>query len=478
MTTEITADKADDKTENNVENKIEDKTGNNAENRANLANFETTFEQLTQQLLSDVRSGEHLKIELKGEQSQFVRFNGAKVRQTGCIQDGQLTLTLMQNQRNSFREIPLTGDWAIDAPQARDAIADLRAEISQLPEDPYLVLPQGEGTSREVHKGQLLPPEAVASAILPGVQGLDFTGIYAGGSLVRAYADSAGQHHWFDTEFFSLDYSLFTADGQAVKGTFAGNQWDEAAYSAKLAESKHQLERLAQPPKSVLKGQYRTYLAPGAVAELLSMFSWGGVSEDALQRGGSSLGLLQRNEKRLSDKFHLMENFSRGLVPRFNDWGEIAPVALPVIEGGILKNTLINSRTAKEYNKTANGANGWESLRSPEILPGTLPAADILKALDTGLYLSNLHYLNWSDRPTGRITGMTRYACFWVENGEIVAPIENLRFDESLYQCFGENLIDLTNFQEFIPEVGTYYHRSPGGVRVPGILIEGFTYTL
>jgi len=117
-------------------------------------------------------------------------------------------------------------------------------------------------------------------------------------------------------------------------------------------------------------------------------------------------------------------------------------------------------------------------LRSPEILPGTLPAADILKALDTGLYLSNLHYLNWSDRPTGRITGMTRYACFWVENGEIVAPIENLRFDESLYQCLGDHLIAITDFQEFIPEVNTYDYRDPGGMRVPGILTEGFTYTL
>jgi predicted Zn-dependent protease len=86
--------------------------------------------------------------------------------------------------------------------------------------------------------------------------------------------------------------------------------------------------------------------------------------------------------------------------------------------------------------------------------------------------------LNWSDRPTGRITGMTRYACFWVENGEIVAPIENLRFDESLYQCLGDHLIAITDFQEFIPEVNTYDYRDPGGMRVPGILTEGFTYTL
>ena len=157
----------------------------------------------------------------------------------------------------------------------------------------------------------------------------------------------------------------------------------------------------------------------------------------------------------------------------------MAAPELTLIEKGILINSLVNSRTAKEYHKSANGANGSETLRSPEINPGNLAFEKILPSLDTGLYVSNLHYLNWSDRPSGRITGMTRYACFWVENGEIIAPIANLRFDESLYRFWSaENLIDLTNFQEFIPEVGTYESRQLGGSLVPGMLVKNFTYTL
>ena len=61
---------------------------------------------------------------------------------------------------------------------------------------------------------------------------------------------------------------------------------------------------------------------------------------------------------------------------------------------------------------------------------------------------------------------------------QIVAPIQDLRFDDSLYQFFGPNLIALTQFQEFIPNVETYDHRSIGGVLTPGALIEDFTYTL
>ena len=73
---------------------------------------------------------------------------------------------------------------------------------------------------------------------------------------------------------------------------------------------------------------------------------------------------------------------------------------------------------------------------------------------------------------------MTRYGCFWVENGEIVATIKDLRFDESLYSFFGENLVALTNFREFIPPVDTYESRSLGGMLVPGALVDNFTFTL
>ena len=109
---------------------------------------------------------------------------------------------------------------------------------------------------------------------------------------------------------------------------------------------------------------------------------------------------------------------------------------------------------------------------------GELKESDVLKEIDTGLYLGNLHYLNWSDNVGGRITGMTRYACFWVENGEIVAPIENMRFDDSLYNFFGNNLESVSEDVIFNPETGSYNSRSLGGTYCPGILLSSFSLTL
>ncbi|BAZ48170.1 hypothetical protein NIES4103_07760 [Nostoc sp. NIES-4103] len=443
-----------------------------------LSALEASFNQLIETLLIKKTATEQFTVKLTSERSQFTRFNHAKVRQTGCVADGWVELTLMEEQRSSFRQFPFSGNWDLDWQLAYAALQELREELALLPVDPYLVVPTENNTSREVHSGKLLAAEAVVPTILELVAELDFTGLYAGGVVVKGYGDSNGQKHWFAGDSFTLDYSLFTDSGQAVKGTFAGNDWDEQAYIAQINEAKKQLKLLENSPKQLPRGQYKTYFAPAAVADLLMMLSWGAVSEADIQQGNSALASLARQEKQLSPKFSLKENFQLGKVPRFNEFGEMAAPELLIIEKGILVNTLVNSRTAKEYQKIANGANSSETLRTPEVSPGNLVFEQILPSLDTGLYVSNLHYLNWSDRPTGRITGMTRYACFWVENGEIVAPIENLRFDESLYRFWGENLIDFTNFQEFIPEVGTYDGRQLGGSLVPGMLVNDFTYTL
>jgi predicted Zn-dependent protease len=440
--------------------------------------LEASFDRVLASLNQSLHPNEQFTLRLQGEVSQFTRFNHAKVRQTGIVRDGSLQLKLISQQRSSSVEFPFTGDIEFDLQQALAALESLRIEVPQLPIDPYLVLPTGNTTSREVHGGKLLPDPDVIGTLLPVVDGLDFTGLYAAGVVIRGYADSSGQKHWFATESYTLDYSLFTATEQAVKGTLAGSHWDTTAYQSKIAESKTQLARLAQPLKTIERGKYRTYLAPAATADLLGMLSWGGISESALQQGRSCFGALQRGEQFLSPQLTISENFQRGLVPRFNELGEIAPANLTLIDRGQLANTLVNTRTAKEYQKVANGANRGESLRSAEISPGDLTLDRILASLDTGLYLSNLHYLNWSDRPTGRVTGMTRYACFWIERGEIVAPIANLRFDESLYRCWGDNLLALTDTLEFIPDVDTYGSRQLGGSWAPGALVENFTYTL
>ena len=103
---------------------------------------------------------------------------------------------------------------------------------------------------------------------------------------------------------------------------------------------------------------------------------------------------------------------------------------------------------------------------------------DVLSELGTGLYVGNLWYLNYSDRSACRTTGMTRFATFWVERGRLVAPVPAMRFDETLYRMLGDCLVDLTREPELLIDPSTYGARSTRSARLPGALVDDFSFTL
>ena len=129
---------------------------------------------------------------------------------------------------------------------------------------------------------------------------------------------------------------------------------------------------------------------------------------------------------------------------------------------------MVSPRSAKEYGVSHNGASAAEGPDALELGAGDLQEADILSRLGTGIYVSNLWYLNYSDRVSCRMTGMTRFATMWVEDGKVVAPIKVMRFDDTLYRLFGENLEALTAEREFSLSASSYFRRSTASALLPG----------
>jgi predicted Zn-dependent protease len=274
-----------------------------------------------------------------------------------------------------------------------------------------------------------------------------------------------------------------SGENKAVKNVYAGRDWNSDEFSHGLSGDEIKLAMLQQPTIDVKPGEYRVYFAPGAVSPLVDILSWGALGYRALKQGKCAFRKVLEKEVTLSSKINLRENFALGLRPRFNSLGEVAPEQLNLIEKGEIKNFLVSSRTAHEYNVPSNGATqgffSEEALQSPELMTGDLDAAKALQKLNTGLFISNLHYLNWSDMQSARVTGMTRYACFWVEDGAIRGPIKDLRFDDSFFQFWSEGRLEaLTKDALVEPNIDTYEKRSLGGNKIPGMLVDGFRFTL
>lgn len=436
------------------------------------------FNSISDSLFKELKSGEDVILSFSGENSQFIRFNNGSVRQTGMVDDADIELKFISNNRICGGGFTISGDMEIDLARGKHEIERMRHETNELPEDPFLVLPKNLGSSNVVKEANGLKFEDSIDAILPAMSGTDFVGILANGKMFRGNANSKGQNHWFETDTYSLDYSLVTSAHQMVKGSFSGSDWNQEEYESYVKRSKEKLSLMERKPIKIKTGDYRTWFESAAVSDFLGMFSWNGISEASLRQGCSGFGKMRHNDTRLSPKFSVIEDFSPGYCPKFNSDGEVAPDELALIEAGQLKNTLISSRSAKEYGLESNYAENGEFLRSPRMATGNLNQDDVVKKLDKGLFLSNIHYLNWSDNPGGRITGLTRYACFWVEGGEIVAPIETMRFDDSFYRFFGDQLSEVEDRLYTNPEVGTYGGRSLGATACPGILVNSFSLTL
>jgi len=439
-----------------------------------MERFYSFFDALT----SDLSGAELLTAHLKSEQSNFIRFNHGRVRQPGSVTQMDCTVRLVNGKRQAQMQVSLTGDVNADIARGRQAVSRLREWVSHLPDDPYLCLPPSVSSTHRETSSQLPAPEQMVEDVLTSATGQDLVGIMATGTITRAFASSSGQRNWFSSHPYSFDWSLYHHGDKAVKSTMSGFEWSPAALNQKMEQGKERLAILGQPTKTVSPGKYRVYLSPTAMNSVLSMCCWGGFSARATKIGMSPLLLLSTGEKRFDPRVNICDHLAAGAAETFQENGFTRPDRVPLIESGAAVGYLISPRTATEYDMTTNGAGDGEHPCALEMAGGNLDATRAMEELGTGIFVSNLWYLNFSDRPAGRITGMTRFATLWVENGRPVAPVDPMRFDETLYKALGDNLVDLTSHSEFELSTSTYHRRSTDSSRVPGALIDDFTFTL
>jgi predicted Zn-dependent protease len=436
------------------------------------------FYALADHIQSCLKGSEKFTAVFTGEESEFVRFNKSVIRQPGNVTQRNLAVDLIDGARHAGGGIGLTGDAAIDKQSVSALVSRLRDLIPHLPEDPHLLFATDVSSGEHRQPNKLPSPDTAMAAILDAGKGRDLVGIYAAGGVHAGFANSFGQRNWFSSYSFNFDWSFYHTADKAVKSGYAGFEWDDAAFKAKVDSAAERLAVLARPPRTVPPGKYRVYLSPSAMSELITTVCWGGFGVKDNRTKQSSLLRLIEGKQKLHESITIAENTADGVAPNFQSQGFIKPPKVVMIEGGMYKDPLVSPRSAKEYDIPTNGASDWETPESVDMAPGDIPASQVLERLGTGIYVGNLWYLNYSDRPACRITGMTRFATLWVENGVIQAPLSVMRFDETLYRILGENLVGLTAETEMILDPATYEQRSTSSLRLPGAVIEDFAFTL
>ena len=434
------------------------------------------FHDLADHLFGLLRGDEVLLLGFDGEESDFVRLNHGRVRQAGAVQQRVLRLQLVDGDRHASASLTLGGTDA-DRGRAADALRGLRDQLPHLPADPHLLYATDVSNTETIAPNTLPDAADAIDRVVAAADGTDLVGIWASGGIHSGFANSLGQRNWFTTHSFHLDWSLYHRADKAVKCGYAGTTWDDGAFAAKMADARTQLAVLERPARTIPPGKYRAWLAPSALNEVVELLGWGGFGLKAQRSKRSPLLRAVEGRERFADAVTLSEHTGAGLSPGFQDQGFLKPDRVCFVSAGAYQDALVSPRSAREYGVPTNGAAAHEGPVSLDMAAGSLPS-DAAAQLGTGVLVNNLWYLNYSDRTACRITGMTRFATLWVEDGEIVAPLNVMRFDDSVYRMLGSGLAGLTADRELLLSASTYGKRSTASALLPGALVEDFTFTL
>ncbi len=194
----------------------------------------------------------------------------------------------------------------------------------------------------------------------------------------------------------------------------------------------------SENPKDVAPGVYEVILEPQAVSEMMSFFQWYGPNARIYHEQASPLSgkmgkkVFGKNITIIDDPFHPK------IFPMPFDYEGQPKKKLTIIDKGILRNIAYDSYYANKFDTENTG----HALPAPNTL-GPIPLhlyiekgdktrEEMIKSVKRGLLVTRLWYVRVLNPKALNVTGMTRDATFLIENGKIIKPVKNLRFNQSI----------------------------------------------
>ncbi|MFP3758051.1 TldD/PmbA family protein, partial [Cupriavidus sp. SIMBA_020] len=92
-------------------------------------------------------------------------FNGGKVRQTGSVSQGKLTLRLIDGARQAYSTLTVCGDPQQDLDEISAALAALREGLRGAADDPHLLFDRSAWQRSTQRSGKLPDPDGLLRTV-------------------------------------------------------------------------------------------------------------------------------------------------------------------------------------------------------------------------------------------------------------------------------------------------------------------------
>jgi predicted Zn-dependent protease len=408
-----------------------------------------------------------VRVSLWSGRSANTRFARSEVTSCGDVQEDRLSVTVALGKRHASATLN-----QIDAGSVRETVERAYRMARVSPEDPeslpllgrrrYLAVPSSHDPAVE----RLSAKEratAVKNAIDAAGERLEVAGFVEHVSGTTLVATSQGARGTHRATSMRMSTTARTREGQG-SGWAAGASVRAAEVVPKtiVARAVDKAMR-AKSPGALEPGRYTVVLEPAAVVELLNFLNSALGAREA-DEGRSFFAAPAGNkigQKLFSEHVTLKSDPADSMFPS----APFDPEGLPLepttwIDRGRLTALRYTRYWAQKKGKEPTGAHGTLTL-----VPGGHTAEELIAGVKKGLLVTRFWYSRWLDPQSLLVTGLTRDGLFLIENGEVTAPVNNFRYNESV-----------AHLLQNIDAVGRERVRLPawGGISAPAVRAHDF----
>lgn len=317
--------------------------------------------------------------------------------------------------------------------------------------------------------------EVVARLIDRCPAGFVAAGAFETSAVELGIANSEGQLCWSPVTLASLTTVMSGGDhGSGFAETFSGSAEvvDPEAIGGRAADKAVRSQR----PAPLEPGTYPVVLEPAAVATLAGFLAYVGFGgrqyiEDRSCFSGKA------GQQVAAPSISIWDDGAdpRTLGAAF-DFEGVPRRRVDLIKDGVFLDAVYDLRTAKQAGRVSTG----HGLPSPNpegpfplnlfVAEGDASVDDMIRSTQRGLLVTRFHYSNIVNPVESSITGMTRDGTFLIEHGEIVGPVMNFRFTQSILDALRS--VSLVGDRA---ELASEFFFSAS--RVPALKIESFHFS-
>ncbi len=277
---------------------------------------------------------------------------------------------------------------------------------------------------------------------------LTASGAYANDVSELAVANSLGVFAYHAGSSCNLSTIVMGKSSSGFAADVARSAADVDATNVAETAVRKTLE--SADPQDIEPGEYEVILEPQAVSEMMAFFQWYGPNARIYHEKSSYLSD-RMGEQVFGDNITLIDDpFHELVFPMPFDFEGYPKKKTVFVENGILKQIAYDSYYAQKYKVENTG----HALPAPNTLgpiplhlyisPGDKTRKEMIKDVKKGLLVTRLWYVRVLNPKALNITGMTRDGTFLIEDGKIVKPVKNLRFNQSIPDALN-NVVSIEN---------------------------------